>query len=494
MLGRCEPMNKPGAGVASAAFRSVRPLAGSLLLVAVVALCTGCRDAPKASARPAPTVQVEAVTEKDVPIHAEWVGTLVGYITAQIHSRVTGYLISQNYKEGSLVKTGDLLFQVDPRPFQAAVDQQAAKVRLSESQVTQTRSQVTASQAQVLQAKATVAQAEADIKRAEANQRKTELDVSRYTPLAERGSVSQQELDDAVQNNQANLASVAAANANLQNAQANVARAQAALEKAQADVETAQADVAAQRAALADAQLNLGYTKVISPIDGIAGFRVANIGDLVGPPSTAVLTTVSQVEPIFAEFPISEQLATRIFRRWETDPTAPRSVDLELILADGSTYPKRGKAEILDRQVGVTTGTVMARGTFQNPGNVLRPGQYAKIRAIVEQRKNALLVPQRAVRELQSVREVVVVGPDDTAEMRTVTVGERIGSLWIIDKGLKPGERVIVEGADKVRAGEKVKPVLAEPAPDRQTPKASAAPAPAPPQPSSGAPDRGKSK
>jgi len=265
---------------------------------------------------------------------------------------------------------------------------------------------------------------------------------------------------------------VAAANANLQNAQANVARAQAALEKSQADVETAQAEVAAQRAALADAQLNLGYTRVVSPINGIAGFRVANIGDLVGPSGAAVLTTVSQVEPIYAEFPVSEQLAYRIFRRWETDPRAPRSVELDLILADGTTYPTKGKAEILDRQVGVTTGTVMARGTFQNPGGVLRPGQFAKIRATVEVKQDALLVPQRAVRDLQGLFEVAVVGADDTVETRPVKVGERIGSLWIVDKGLKPGERVIVEGAEKVRSGEKVKPIAVA---DRDAEKAPAA-------------------
>jgi membrane fusion protein (multidrug efflux system) len=438
----------------------------SLLVVVAVALSAGCRDSSKAaSAPPPPAVKVEPVAEKDVPIYSEWVGTLVGYINAQIRARVSGHLVSQNYKEGSLVRTGDLLFQVDARPFQAAADQAAAKLRLAESQVAQTRAQVTASQAQVEQAKATVAQGEADIRKAEATQRKTELDVGRYTPLAQRGSVSQQELDDAIQANLANLAAVAAARANLLNAQANVARAEAALEKSRADVETAQADVAANRAALADAQLNLGYTKVISPVDGIAGFRVANIGDFVGPGDATPLTTVSQVDPIYAQFPISEQLAYAVFRRWQADPGASRTLELELILADGSIYPTRGRADNLDRQVDVTTGTVMARGTFPNPGNVLRPGQYAKIRAVTEVKKNALLVPQRAVQDVQGVHQVGVVSADDSVELRKVQVGQRIGPLWIIPQGLKPGERVIVEGLDKVRAGGKVKPTLAEPVP-----------------------------
>ena len=198
----------------------------------------------------------------------------------------------------------------------------------------------------------------------------------------------------------ANLAAVAAAQAALR-IQANVQRAQAALEKSHADVETAQADVGASRAALAEAQLNLGYTKVISPIDGVAGFRIANIGDLVGPSEASLLTTVSQVDPIYAQFPVSEQLALRVLRRWQADPRAPRTVDLELILADGSVYPQAGRPRSWTAQVDVTTGTVLVRGVFPNPGSVLRPGQYAKARAVTEMKRNALLVPQRAVVDQQ---------------------------------------------------------------------------------------------
>jgi membrane fusion protein (multidrug efflux system) len=392
-----------------------------------------------------------------VPISAEWVGTLVGYVDAQIRPRVSGHLFSLNYKEGSLVKSGDLLFQVDPRPYQTALEQAAARLRLAESNVVQAKSQVSVNQAQVEQALASVAQAEANVTKAEATQKQSELDVGRYTPAAARGSVSQQELDNAVQTNLANLAAVAAARAALRNSRASVAQAGAALEKARADVETQQADVAAARAALADAQLNLGYTRVISPIHGIAGLRGANIGDLVGPNDSRPLTTVSQVDPIYAEAPISEQLAYSMFRRWADDPAAPRQLELELILADGSVYPRRGRVDILDRQVDLRTGTVMARGTFPNPGNVLRPGQYAKIRAVTEVRKNALLVPQRAILDMQGVRQVAVVGADDTVELRSVQVGPRTGSLWIIEHGVKAGERVVVEGLDKIRPGAKVK-------------------------------------
>jgi len=424
----------------------------------VAAAIAGCgeRSGAAAPATP-PLVRVTSVVEEDVPISSEWVATLVGYINAQIRARVPGHLVSQSYKEGSLVRTGEPLFQVDPRPFQNVLDQTDAKLRLAESQLSQAEAQVSASRAQVEQAVARVAQDEAQVKRAEATQHQTELDVGRYTPLAARGSVSQQELDNAVQNNLANLAAVTAARAAVRNAQASVSQAQAALEKAHADVKTQQANIAAARAALAEARLNLGYTKVASPIDGIAGLRGANIGDFVGPSDATPLTTVSQVDPIYAQFPISEQRALAVFRRWDADPRAPRGIELELILSDGSVHSARGKADVLDRQVDVTTGTVLARGVFPNPGNVLRPGQYAKVRAVVEVKKNALLVPQRAVQDVQGVHQIAVVKADDTVDVRAVKVGTRVGSLWIVTDGLKPGERVVVEGIDRARAGQKVR-------------------------------------
>src|SRR2546428_626443 len=337
-------------------------------------------------------------------------------------------------------------------------------------QLSQAKPQVSASQAQVEQAVATVVQAEAQVKRAEATQRQTELDVGRYTPLAQRGSVSQQELDNAVQSNLANLAGVAAANAAVLNARASVSQARAALEKSQADVKTQEANIGAARAALADARLNLGYTRVSSPVPGVAGFPLANIGDLVGASDAAPLTTVSQVDPIYAEVPISEQRALAVFRRWDADPRAPRDIELELVLADGSVYPTRGRAAALDRQVDVTTGTVLARGVFSNPGNVLRPGQYAKVRAVVEVKKNALLVPQRAVHDVQGTQQVAVVKADDTVDVRTVKCDVRVGPLWVIADGLKLGERVVVEGGDRVRQGQKVRLAASAPA-DPAAPK-----------------------
>jgi membrane fusion protein, multidrug efflux system len=437
-------------------------LAGVMLAL----LVTGCRDASRAGAPPPPpSVKVEPVVEEDVPISAEWVGTLVGYITAQIRARVTGHLISQNYAEGAVVKAGDLMFQVDPRPYQAALDQAEANLLQAQSQLSQAKAQVSASQAQVEQALAKVAQDEAQVKKAEADQRRTELDVGRYTPLAQRGSVSQQELDNAVQNNLANLASLAAARASVQNSQASVSNARAALEKAQADVKTQEANIAAARATLANAKLNLGYTRVLAPITGVAGFRVANIGDYVGPNDPHPLTTVSQVDPIYAEVPISEQRAMALFRQREADPQAMQDLKLELILADGSVYPTPGRPVALDRQVDLTTGTVLARAVFPNPGNVLRPGQYAKVRAVVEVKKHALLIPQRAVQDVQGVHQVAVMRPDNTVEVRNVKTDARVGSLWIVTEGLKPGERVVVEGADRLRPGQKVRLEAGAPSP-----------------------------
>jgi len=444
--------------------KTFSPVWPGLLAALLAATLSGCGDRSGAAQAPAPPlVNVAPVIEQDVPISVEYVGTLVGYITAQIRARVAGHLMSQNYTEGSPVKAGDVLFQVDPRPFQAALDQAEANLLQAESQLSQAKAQVSASQAQVEQAIAQVAQYEAQVQKAEADQRRTELDVGRYTPLAKRGSVSQQELDNAVQNNLANVASVAAARASVQNAQANVSNARAALENAQANVKTQEANIAAARASLTNAKLNLGYTRVLAPISGVAGFRVANIGDYVGPSDQQPLTTVSQVDPIYAEVPISEQRALAVFRRWEANPREPRDLELELFLADGSVYPRRGRAVALDRQVDVTTGTVLARGVFPNPGNILRPGQYAKVRAVVDVKKNALLIPQRAVQDVQGIHQVAVVRPDETVDVRTVKMDARVGSLWIVAEGLKPGERVVVEGGDRVRTGQKVRVATSAP-------------------------------
>ncbi|MGH7333382.1 MAG: efflux RND transporter periplasmic adaptor subunit [Candidatus Rokuibacteriota bacterium] len=435
----------------------VRDLA-SVLLAAAVAVSVGCRDAPRSAAPPPLPVKVTPVIERDVPIYREWLATTVGLVTAQIRPKVNGYLVTQDYQEGSLVKTGDLLFTIDPRQYQNAVDQAKGKVAQAESQRKQAQAQLAENQWQVEQARAQVAQAESDLARAVATQRKTQLEVERYIPLVARGSLSQQELDNATQNNLANLATIGAETANVDKARANVERAQAAVDKARADIAAAEAAIVQAQAALAEAQLNLSWTKVASPITGVAGIKKADIGDLVGSPT--ILTTVASIDPIYAQFNPSEQEYLR-WRGTEKEPPSPRR-EFELILADGQVYPHRGIAEILGLVVDPTTGTIAVRATFPNPGNILRPGQYGKVRVSLAVKKGALLVPQRAVRDLQGLYQVGVVGSDNVVVLHNVHVGERVGSQWIIEGGLQPGARVIVEGLEKVKAGDKVAPIAAE--------------------------------
>ncbi len=430
---------------------------GALLIAAILLASTGCREAPKA-APPAVPVKIAPVIERDVPIYREWLATTVGLVTAQIRPKVNGYVLTQNYQEGAMVKEGALLFTIDPRQYQNAFDQAKGKLVQSEAQLRQAKAQVAENESQVKQAQAQVAQVESDLARAAAIQVKTELEVMRYRPLASRGSISQQELDNAVQNNLANIASVDGERANLEKARANVERTQAALAKARADVGAAEAAIVQAQAALAETQLNLDWTKVNSPITGLAGIKKASVGDLVNP--LAVLTTVASINPIYAQFNPSEQE----YLRWQAERKGELAhrPNFELILSDGQVYPHRGTAEIVGLEVDPTTGTIPVRATFSNPGNVLRPGQYGKVRVPVVVKQGALLVPQRAVRDLQGIYQVGLVGADNTVALRNVQVGERVGTLWLVERGLQPGDRIIVEGIEKVRAGEKVAPTVVE--------------------------------
>jgi membrane fusion protein (multidrug efflux system) len=393
---------------------------------AMVLCSVGCAHRSKTQLT---VVDVAKPLRTDVPVYSEWIGTTVGYIDAQIHSKVTGYLLSQDYKEGSLVSTGDLLFEVDPRPFQAVVDQASAQFNVATAQLTQARADVQA--------------AKAEIDRSEAAQVKTQLDVKRYTPLVKDGTVSEQEFDDAVQSNLANEASVVASKGKYDHSLAAVKAAEAQIEVA--------------RSALQGAQLNLGFTKVKSPINGIAGIRVANIGDLVGTDQKALLTTVSQIDPIFVQFPISEQEYLRL-RTFFLAKASRQEGELELILSDGTVYDQEGKIDIIGREVEASTGTLRIRGIFPNPGNVLRPGQYSRIRAATRIDKDALLVPQRAVEELQGEYELAVVGADNRVAFRTVKATNRVGSYWVIVQGLGADDRVVIEGLQKIKTGEQVDP------------------------------------
>jgi len=373
----------------------------------VIGLIAGAVRPKHVSGAPAgapPDVQVVEVQRKDVPVYGEWIGTLDGYSNADVRAQVTGYLMRQAYLEGSFVKKGQLLFEIDPRPFQAALDQALGQL----------------------------AQAKASLANAEAVQVRTQLDVNRYTPLAKEQAASQQDLDNAVQNNLA----------------------------AKATVETAKAQIQTYEAAVENARINLGFTRLTAPIDGVAGQAQLQVGALVNPGSGPV-TSVSTLDPIKVYFTVGEPQYLEWRRRFPTEVSrqeADKNLRLELILADGSTYSHTGTFYFADRQVNESTGAIRIAGLFPNPWNILRPGGYGKVRAVIRNQKDALLVPQRAVTELQGSYQAAVVDSENKVNIRTITLGESIGSDWIVTQGLNPGDRVVAEGVQKVREGVRVNP------------------------------------
>ena len=407
-------------------------LAPACLAVSALLAGVSCSKRGPATSAPPPDVEVARVEQKDVPIYGEWIGTLEGLVNADIRAQVTGYLIKQNYIEGSFVKQGQLLFEIDPRPFQASLD-------LVRGQLAQTIGQLAQTQAQFIQSQAQVAVAEA-------NQGRTQLDVDRYIPLAKQEAITKEILDNAMQNNLAAKAQVQAARAAVQTSQAQIEAAKAAIQAAQAAVDTA--------------RINLGFTRITSPIDGIAGLAQQQVGALVGP-SSGPVTTVSTVDPIKVYFIVSEQEYLDFNRRFPTGASREAQeakMPLELILADGTIYPRKGKVYFADRQVDPTTGSIRIAGLFANPGDILRPGGYARIRTVTRVYPGALLVPQRAVTELQGSYQVAVVDSGHKVSIRNVQAGDHVGTMWVINQGLKPGERVVAEGLQKVRAGMQVNP------------------------------------
>ncbi len=386
---------------------------GGAVLVVIIALIVGAirpRGTSGASTPPPADVMVVQVTQKDVPIYGEWIGTLDGFTNADVRAQVTGYIMRQGYQEGAFVKKGQLLFEIDPRPFQASLDQ----------------------------AEGQLAQAKAMLANAQAVQGRTQMDVERYAPLAKEQAASQQDLDNAVQNNLA----------------------------AKATVATAEAQIKTGEAAVETARINLNFTRLTSPIDGIAGQAQLQVGALVNL-SSGTVTSVSTVDPIKVYFTVGEPQYLAWRKRFPTETSrleADKNLRLELILADGSPYQYEGSFYFADRQVNVSTGAIRLAGLFPNPGNILRPGGYGKVRAVIRLQEDALLVPQRAVTELQGGYQIAVVGEDNKISIRTVKVGDRIGTEWIIADGLKRGDRVVAEGIQKVRPGTAVNPKPFSPA------------------------------
>lgn len=381
-------------------------IAGVAAVVSLAAL--RCKRAAAPGALPSiPTVTVAAVVQQDVPIYEESVGTTVGFINANILAKVSGYLLKQDYQDGSRVHAGQLLFEIDARQYQAALDQ----------------------------ALGNLAQAQAQLKQ-------NQLDLARYTKLFKAAVIPQQTFDNATQTTRASAA-----------------------------------QVQAYEAAVESAKLNLQWTKVYSPINGVAGIAQAQVGDLIG--ASTLLTTVSQVDPIKVSFPVSEKLYMQFAGQLNAGEDAKAKSPpppIELVLENGSVYRYPGRLYAVNRQVDVQTGTIMMQATFPNPENILRPGMYAKVRAKTDVRHDALLVPQTAVSSIQGQYEVAVVGADGKVTLRPVTPGIKTGSLWVIDNGVKPGERVVADGAQKVQEGMEVKAVVAT----EQTPHMSGTPAAGP--------------
>jgi RND family efflux transporter MFP subunit len=410
---------------------------------------------------PPSEVEVVEVQQRDVPLYSEWIGTTDGMVNAEIRAQVSGYLLKKDYTEGSFVRKGQLLFEIDPRPFQAALDLSKGKLAQAEGQLGQADSQFTQSEAQVGQAQAQVSQSQSQLAQQQANQLKAQLDVNKYEPLRRQKAVTQQELDNAVQANEAALAQVKAAEAGVQTTQAQVRAAVAQMGTAKAAIASAKAAIESARAEVETAQLNLSFTRIVAPIDGIAGLAQGQVGDLISSGSAAALTTISTVNPIKVYFTVNEQEYLDYARRNPTQAqrdASAKQIALELVLADGTTYPYKGGFFVADRQVDQKTGTIRLAGIFPNPENVLRPGQYGRVRAVTSTKEDALVVPQRAVTELQGAYQVAVVGDDSRVSIRTVKVGDRVGPVWVIVDGLKAGEKIVAEGTQKVGPGATVIP------------------------------------
>jgi len=367
--------------------RKVRPSLRRLSLILAATVLASALDAcgggEEKPAPPPPGVTVATVIQKDVPIHQEWIGTMTGNVDADIRPKVEGFLLAKVYSEGSLVEKGQVMYQLDKRQAQAAVEQ-----------------------------------AEGNLERAKAALTQAQIDVNRYTPLVAQRAVSQSELD-----------------------------------KATSAQKAATAMVDANQAALDNAKLNLGWTTVTAPITGIAGVSKSQIGDLITP--NTVMTTVSSVNPIYVDVNIAEQDYLR-FRRGK--PGESGGQNLQLILGDGSVFPQHGRVLFLGREVDSRTGTILVRGEFPNPGDILRPGQYARVSAVTETRRSAMLVPAASVSELQGLYQVGVVGADNKVTIKTVKLGPQYGDMWIVESGVQPGENVIVDGLQRVRTGVVVAP------------------------------------
>jgi membrane fusion protein (multidrug efflux system) len=432
-----------------------RPLKRSLLFRASVLLslsllafaCSKNKD-KVTSTIPPPTVVVELIDQRTVPIYSEYVGQTKADETVELRARVEGVLQKIYFKEGSAVGKGQKLFTIDKRPYEASL--QAAKAALAKA---------VSDQAQAEQ-RTDVIQAQAQLADARATRSKTRQDLARIEPLAKEKAVTEIERDAAVAADTSATANVDAKQANLTNLEASV----------KYTIERAKAEVSAAKAKVIQAELDLSYCDIYSPISGIIGLKQVDEGNLVGRGEATLLATVSTANPVLVDFNLSEVEYLKLANR-ERPGSKAGAVRFELILSDETTHPSPGTFKVLDRTVDPTTGTLKVQASFPNPGSFLRPGQFARVRVPVSQEENAVLVPQKAIQELQGAKTVMVVDAQNKVQVRTVRLGEKAENYYIVLDGLKAGERVIVEGQQKARPGSEVRPSGASVATDTATPK-----------------------
>jgi RND family efflux transporter MFP subunit len=424
---------------------SVRLWVGSVLVVMLLALAACNRSTEVGAAPQPPAVTVVAAAPQRVPVYGDYIGQTEAVKTVEVRARVEGFIERQAAPDGADVKAGDLLFVIDPRPFETTLRQAQANVARDAAALRQAEAALGQREAEVQQAQANVDRDLAQLENARTQER-------RYATLLDKELVAREQYDQLRTN-------MTALEATVQADRASLANARAALAAAQATIENARAVVRADEAVVENAQIQLGYTTIRSPLDGRMGRAEVRVGSLVGRSDSTLLATVSTLDPMYVNFSVSEREALSVWRQMPSRPS-----DITITLPDDSVYPQHGTLDFVDRAVDPRTGTLALRATFPNPQRLLRPGQYVRLRVLLEERPNALVVPQAAILESQGSASLFVVGPDQTVQARTVRLGPRFGPLWVVEEGVKAGEQVVVKGVQQVRAGAKVTPTV-EPLP-----------------------------
>ena len=407
---------------------------GGMVLVAAMSGLVACDRSPQVGAAPKPpAVTVVAVAQRSVPVYGQYVGQTDAVKTVEVRARVEGFLERQVVPDGADVKAGDLLFTIDPRPFEAALRQAEANVARDSAALRQTEAALTQREADVRQAQANVERDLAQMENARAQE-------ARYRTLVQQELVAREQYDQM---------------------RTNMTSMEATVQADRAALENARAAIRANEAAADNARLQLGYTSIKSPLDGRMGRAEVRVGALVGKGEATLLATVSTLDPMYVNFSVSEREALSVWARRRAEMQAkPGSSGITMTLPDDSAYPHDGRLDFVDRVVDTRTGTLALRATFPNPARMLQPGQYVRLRILLAERPDALVVPQAAIQESQGSASLFVVAPDQTVQARSVRMGPRVGPLWVVEEGVKPGEHVVIKGVQQIRAGMRVAPTV----------------------------------